>query len=160
MWNGRPRPLPLTLSLLLPLTLTLLLLLPLCVILSEIFVRDQRTKTQSKDPCTTSRTPPIQGILPTALVERTLLSAAFDLLLIFFVCCPERSRRDPYPLSPASAASRSSPTDQTEPHRRPLAPPCHSLPQSCPLHSPTPTCKKDASGRGSRGQCRRTPFFV
>ena len=39
--HGRPRPLPLT-----------LILICLCVILSEIFVRAKRTKTQSKDPCT------------------------------------------------------------------------------------------------------------
>ena len=45
--------------------------------------------------------------------------------------------------------------------RPPIAPPrATPFPQSCPLHSPSPTCKKDASGRGSRGQHRRTPFFM
>jgi len=34
------------------------------VILSEVFVRDTRTKTQSKDPCTLARPKPLEGISP------------------------------------------------------------------------------------------------
>ena len=60
MWSGHSCcPLPLT-----------LLLIFLCVILSEVSVRDQRTKTQSKDPYPPSPQMPIQGVLPRCLESR------------------------------------------------------------------------------------------
>jgi hypothetical protein len=59
--------------------------------------------------------------------------------------CPERSRRDLC-------------TSVGHPPRR-LALPCPTPPPTCPLHSPAPTCTKDAQGGGPAANAVG-PFFA